>query len=53
VGLIAGDEPMPIEVLMGLKMYCGRLEAGMVELLNGEEVGAGLKEPDRARGTCL
>jgi hypothetical protein len=34
-------------------MYCGRLEAGMVELLSGEEVGAGLKEPDRARGTFL
>jgi hypothetical protein len=31
---------------MGLKMCCGRLEEGIAELLNGEEVGAGLNELD-------
>ena len=40
-------------VLTGLKMCCGMLEAGMVGLLNGDEVLAGLKEPDQARDACL
>lgn len=51
VGLIAGEEPRP--VLVGLKMCCGRLEADVVGLLNGDEVGPGLKALDRPREMFL